>query len=68
MNRLEIYRRLGIGFLATLATFMVTMGVIQLMITLYRLDIDFPMNKDIFLLLMAGQWVFFYHHMMRLSS
>ena len=62
-----MWRRLGIGFLALIATFLVTMGLIQILLTCYRLELDFPMNKEIFLMLMAGEFVFFYHHMMRLS-
>lgn len=63
-----MWRRLGIGFLALIATFLVTMGVVQILLTCYRLEIDVPMNKDIFIMSMAGVYVFFYHHMMRLSG
>ena len=63
-----MWRRIGIGFLALLATLLLTLGFVQILLTCYRLEIDVPMNKDIFLMLMAGEFVFFYHHMMRLSS
>ena len=60
-----MWRRLGIGFLALLATFLVTMGLIQILLTCYRLNIDVYMTKELFLMLTAGEFVFFYHHMMR---
>jgi len=63
-----MWRRLGIGFLAFMATFLVVMAAVQVLITCYRLDIIFPLNKDICIMLAAGVWVWFYHHMMRLSS
>lgn len=63
-----MWRRLSIGFLALLATLLVTMFVIQILLTCYRLDIDVYMTKEIFIMLTAGEFVFFYHHMMRLSK
>ena len=63
-----MWRRLGIGFLALLATLLLTMLFVQILLTCYRLDIDVPMNKDFFLIVTAGEFAFFYHWMMKLSK
>lgn len=63
-----MWRRIGIGFIALIATLLLTMLALQVLLTLYRLNVDVPMNKEIFLLVMAGEFTFFYHWMMKLSK
>lgn len=50
----------SIAFIAFMCTLIVTLGALEVLLTLYRLDVYPPMNKDIFLLMVSGVYVFFY--------
>jgi hypothetical protein len=63
-----IWGRIGIAILALLATSLFTMLLVQILLTCYTLDINPPINKEIFILLTAGEFTFFYHWMMKLSK
>ena len=63
-----MWGRIGIGLIALLATLLLTMFLIQVILTFAYGGVDLPINKEVFLLLTAGEFTFFYHWMMKLSK
>jgi hypothetical protein len=63
-----MHRILAIGVIALIATCFLTLFVVQILLTCYSLDINPPINREIFILLTAGEFTFFYHWMMKLSK
>jgi hypothetical protein len=63
-----MWGRIGIGIIALLSTCLITMLLVQILLTCYSFDINPPIHREMFILLTAGEFTFFYHWMMKLSK
>lgn len=63
-----MYKVIAIGMASLIATLILTTFVVQIMIACYNLDINLPINKEMFILLVAGEFAFFYHWILKLSK